>query len=200
MHFEIVLNSKISENLVKPSEAAYGTSIEVRNGYVQTSIFGDKHTVIPAESSNYTISSTQTVNSYNRTIYSFSSYNTSTTTFRETVASTFTASQPEQIDLVSKSLSTMNIQFNISSSSPTNMEIMKDSEIRYDLSSPDKKLIASQVCKCQSVMFSNVTQGTYNITYTISGYGSFSKEVQVSMSGSEAAQSGTTSIDLRQNE
>lgn len=193
MHFVIALNSKISENLVKPSEAANVASSEVRSGYVQTSIFGDKHTVIPAESS--TISSTQTVNSYNQTIYSFSSYNTSTTT----VASTFTASQPEQIDSVSESLSTMSIQFNISSSSPTNMETMKDSEIRYDLLTPDQKLIASQVCKCQSVMFSNVTQGTYNITYTISGYGTFSTEVKVSMGGSETAHSGVTSIGLRQN-
>jgi hypothetical protein len=188
------------ENLVKPLEAANGATSEMRNEYVQTSIFGDKHTVVPADSSTYTLSSSQTVTSYNQTIYSFSFYNTSTTTFKETMASTFTTSQPEQIDSNAESLSSINIQFNISSPSPSMIEMMKDSEIRYNLMTPDQKLIATQVCKCQSVMFSNITLGTYNIVYTISGYGTFNTGVNVSMNGSEMAHSDITSIGLRQDE
>jgi hypothetical protein len=66
------------------------------------------------------------------------------------------------------------------------MEIIKDAVIQFDLMTLDHNLIATQTCTCQNVTFFNVTQGTYELSYAISGYGTFTRNVTVKIDSLES--------------
>lgn len=78
------------------------------------------------------------------------------------------------------------VQFNITSSSEAMMKIIKDAEIQFDLRTLDHKLIATQTCSCLSATFSNVTQGTYELIYAISGFGTIKRTVALTVDRQEA--------------
>ncbi len=78
------------------------------------------------------------------------------------------------------------VQFNITSSSEAMMKLIKDAEIQFDLRTLDHKLIATQTCTCLSATFSNVTQGTYELIYTISGFGTVKSIAALTVDRKEA--------------
>lgn len=187
------------------SEAADGSTKIVQNGSVQTVMpsGGDATSTAPEESTTYTLTGSKILQkTFNQSISSYSSYNTSVS-FKGTATTTevITTSQPEQIILSGSQSSEYlaYVQFNVTSSSAAMMETMKDAEIRYDLLTLDQKVIATQTCKCQSVIFPSISQGTYELVYTISGYGTFNTTVTVqvndrSTSTSDLATTGSISV------
>jgi hypothetical protein len=88
------------------------------------------------------------------------------------------------------------VQFNVSSYNVAMTEIIQASEIRFDLMTMDHKLIATQTCKCHTVTFSNLTQGTYELHFAIPGYETFNKTLTVMVAGQDSSISNVTRDDF----
>jgi hypothetical protein len=60
----------------------------------------------------------------------------------------------------------------------------------------DHQLIATQTCKCYTVTFSNLTQGTYELHFAIPGYETFNKTLTVMVAGQDSSISNVTRDDF----